>query len=174
MNSKPAQSRGSSADEKAIRAIHYRMIEAWNAGDAAAFIAPFRDEADFVAFDGTHLKGREQMLSFHQQIFDTVVKGSRMEGEVKFVRFLSREVAIMHSRVEYALRDQASASRARDSMQLTVVTKRDGEWRAEALMNARKITLEDQEFLDGLDLLPANAQQEVHDLAASLKERHSL
>jgi hypothetical protein len=56
-------------------------------------------------------------------------------------------------------------------MQLTVVTKRDGEWRAEALMNARRLTMEDQEFLDGIDLLSPAAQQEVHDLAASIKER---
>ena len=38
------------ADEDAIRAIHQRMIDAWNAGDAAAFAAPFTDEANFVAF----------------------------------------------------------------------------------------------------------------------------
>jgi hypothetical protein len=32
---KPTQTQGSnSSDEKAIRAIHYRMIDAWNAGDA--------------------------------------------------------------------------------------------------------------------------------------------
>jgi uncharacterized protein (TIGR02246 family) len=111
------------------------------------------------------------MLAFHRRTFDTVVKGSRMEGEVKFVRFLSPEQAVMHSRVKYALRDQASTSRARVSMQLTVLTKRDGEWRAEALMNARKMTTEDQEFLDGLDLLSPCAQQAVHDLATSLKGR---
>ncbi len=45
------------ADEEAIRAIHQRMIDAWNAGDAVAFAAPFTDEANFVAFEGTHLKG---------------------------------------------------------------------------------------------------------------------
>jgi uncharacterized protein (TIGR02246 family) len=128
MNSGPAESRSSnSADEKAIRAIHYRMIDAWNAGDAAAFIAPFRGDADFVAFEGTHLRGREQMLAFHTRIFDTVVEGSHVEGEVGFIRFLSPEQAVMHSRVKYALRDQASTSRARDSMQLTVLTKRNGE-----------------------------------------------
>ncbi len=59
------------ADENAIRAIHQRMIDAWNAGDAAAFAAPFTDEANFVAFEGTHLKGRREIASFHQQIFDT-------------------------------------------------------------------------------------------------------
>ena len=173
MNSNSTQTQGSNSnDEKAIRAIHYRMIDAWNASDAAAFIAPFSDDADFVAFEGTHLKGREQMLAFHQRIFDTLVKGSRMEGEVRFVRFLSPAVAVMHSTVTYALRDQIRASRARDSMQLTVIAKREGEWRAEALLNARRITMQDQNFLDGLDLLPAKAQQEVYDLTAALKERH--
>ena len=45
------------ADEDAIRAIHQRMIDAWNAGDAAAFAAPFTDKANFVAFEGTHCRG---------------------------------------------------------------------------------------------------------------------
>jgi uncharacterized protein (TIGR02246 family) len=172
MKSVVAGSPVSDADERAIRSIHYRMIDAWNAGDATAFVAPFTDDADFVAFEGTHLRGREQMFGFHQQIFDTIVKGSRMEGEVKFVRLMSPAVAVMHSAVSYALRDQTRASRARDSMQLTVVTKRDGEWRAEALMNARRVTMEDQDFVDGIDLLPPQAQREVRDLVASLKKRH--
>ena len=81
------------------------------------FIEPFRDDADFVAFEGTHLKRRAEMRSFHQRIFDTVVKGSRMEGEVTFVRFLSPVMAVMHSTVTYALRGQTKASRARDSIQ---------------------------------------------------------
>ena len=34
--------------------------------------APFTDDADFVVFEGTHLKGRQQIASFTQQIFDTV------------------------------------------------------------------------------------------------------
>jgi uncharacterized protein (TIGR02246 family) len=159
-------------DEDAIWSIHHRMSEAWNGGDAAAFIAPFRDDADFVAFERTHLKGREQMLPFHQRIFDTIVKGSLMEGEVNFVRFVNPTFAVMHSTVRYALHRQTKASRARDSMQLTVVSKRNGEWRAEALMNARTVTLEDQDLVDCIDLLAAEAQRALRDLAAFLKKRH--
>ena len=54
-------------------------------------------------------------------------------------------------------------------MQLTVVVKRDGEWRSEGLMNARRLSLERQLFLDDLDALPGEAQRQVTDLAASLK-----
>lgn len=101
MNSQKNQTPTSNdADENAIRAIHRRMIDAWNAGDGAAFAAPFTDAADFVVWEGTHLKGRQEIAVFTQQIFDTVVKGSRLEGEVRFVRFLSPVLAVMHSVVK--------------------------------------------------------------------------
>ena len=57
-------------------------------------------------------------------------------------------------------------------MQLTVVAKRGGEWRGEGLMNARRLTMERQLFLDDIDSLPAEAQPEVTDLVAFLKQRH--
>jgi uncharacterized protein (TIGR02246 family) len=66
MNSQTTQTRVyNAADEDAIRAIHQRMIDAWNAGDGAAFAAPFTDEADLVVWDGTHLKERQQIASFN-------------------------------------------------------------------------------------------------------------
>jgi uncharacterized protein (TIGR02246 family) len=159
------------ADEDAIRAIHQQMIDAWNASNGETFAAPFTDDADFVVFEGTNLKGREEIATFTQHIFDTVVKGSRLEGEVKFVRFLGPELAVMHSVVRTILPGQTEASPGRDSMQLTVMMKRDGEWRGEGLMNARRLTMERQLFLDDFDSLHAEAQREVSDLVASLKKR---
>jgi len=159
------------ADEKSIRAILHRMIEAWNAGDGTAFAAPFTDEVDFVVWDGTHLEGRQELAVFTQQAFDTVVKGSRLEGEVKFVRFLSPTLAVMHSVVRTTLAGQTKPLPSRHFMELIVVTKRDGQWRGQSLMNARKLTMERQLFLDDIDSLPADAQRQVSDLVASLKRR---
>ena len=150
------------------------MIDAWNTGSGAAFAAPFIDDADFVAFEGTHMNGRQQIVSFTRQIFDTVVKGSRLEGEVKFMRFLSPDLAVMHSVVRTTLPGQPEASPGRDSMQMYVVTKRDGSWQAEEILNARRLTLERQLFWDDFDSLPAEAQRQVTDLVASLKQRHRL
>jgi uncharacterized protein (TIGR02246 family) len=153
------------ADEDAIRAIHQRMIDAWNAGDGAAFAAPFTDDADFVAWEGTHLKGRLEITSFHEQAFETIAKGSRLNGEVKFVRLLGPAVAVMHSVVSVTLAGQNAASPGRDSMQLTVVAKRNGQWRGVALMNARRLNMERQLFLDELDLKvsrPADGESKMH------------
>ena len=60
-------------------------------------------------------------------------------------------------------------SQSRDSMQLFVVMKRDQDWRIEGLLNARKLTLERQFFLDEFDSLSEEAQRQVTDLVAGLK-----
>jgi hypothetical protein len=105
-------------------------------------------------------------------MFNGVVKGSRLEGEVKFVHLLGPALAVLHSIVRVTLPGQTDASPRRDSMQLTVVRKRDGKLRAEALMDVRRSTMERQLFLDHLDSLPAEAQRQLSDLIASLKKRH--
>ncbi len=64
---------------------------------------------------------------------------------------------------------QPKTSQSRDSMQLFVVIKRDQDWRIEGLLNARKLTLERQFFLDEFDSLSEEAQRQVTDLVAGLK-----
>jgi MFS transporter, NNP family, nitrate/nitrite transporter len=76
--------------------------------------------------------------------------------------------------VRTTLPGQPEVSPGRDSMQMYVVTKRDGSWEAEEILNARRLTLERQLFWDDFDSLPAGAQRQVTDLVASLKQRHQL
>jgi uncharacterized protein (TIGR02246 family) len=161
-----------SHDEDAIGAIHQHMIDAWNASDGAAFADSFTDDADFVVFEGTHLKGRREIASFNQRVFDTVMKESRIEGAVKFVRVLSPVFAVMHSVLRVTLPGHSKASPGRDSMQLTVVRKRDGKWRGEGSMNARRVPMKRQLLLDDIDSLPPEAQRQVSDFVATLKKRH--
>jgi len=162
----PAQRAG---DGTWFRALPQRMIAAWNSGDGAAFAAGFSEQADFVAFEGTHLKGRTEIAAFHQQVFDGVAKGSRLSGGPKFVRFLRPDVAVLHSEVKVTLPGADGPTLSRDSMQLFVGAQAAGEWRAEALLNARRLTMEQQLFADDFESLPAQGQQQVRDLVESLK-----
>jgi len=75
-----------SADEAAIRALYQQLMDGWNNGSGEAFAAPFAEDGDLVGMDGTHLKGRQEIISFNQQLFDTYVKGSRFVGKVRSVR----------------------------------------------------------------------------------------
>src|SRR5262245_10725167 len=172
MNSQPIQS-PSAADEAAIRQIPFQMIDAWNNGSGAGFAAPFTEFADFVAFEGTHLRGVQQIATFHQQLFDTTLKGSRLTGEVKFVRFINPELAVMHAVGSTLMPGENASLPSRDSMQIFVVAKHENHWRVESLLNARRLTLQRQFFLDDLDSLPVEDQRTVMDMVASLKQRHS-
>jgi uncharacterized protein (TIGR02246 family) len=161
------------SDEAAIAAIPKQMEDAWNRGSGEEFATPFTEGADFIAFEGTHLKGRRAIAEFHQQIFDLEVNGARLVGaEPKFVRLLSPEHAVMHATVRVVLAGQQEPSPSRDSMQLFVLRKRDAEWRVDAVLNARQLTLERQFFFDAFDSLPSDAQRQVTQLVTSLQEQH--
>jgi uncharacterized protein (TIGR02246 family) len=76
----------STADETTIRAFHHQMVDAWNQGSGKGFAAPFSETADFIAFEGTHLKGQKAIAAFHHQAFNTIamkigaLKGYSMPG----------------------------------------------------------------------------------------------
>jgi uncharacterized protein (TIGR02246 family) len=156
-------------DETTIKEIITGMIDAWNRGSGAEFAAPFAEDADFIAFDGTRLKGRQQIHDFHERLFDLDLKGTRLDGGVNFVRFLGPALAVMNAWATTTLKGQTNASSSRDSMQLFVVTKRDGEWRCDAMLNARRITMEQQLFQDQFATLSARDQREVTHHVASMR-----
>jgi uncharacterized protein (TIGR02246 family) len=158
----------SGRDEVLLADIPMRMVAAWNRGDADAFAAPFTDTADFVAFEGTHLRGRQEIAAFHRQIFATVVKGTGLEGGVRFVRALATDRAVIHSWVRYTNLPGDPTTPGRHSMQLFVATKRAGEWSIDAVQNSRQLTVEQQDLLDAIASLPDDARRQLPDLLASL------
>jgi uncharacterized protein (TIGR02246 family) len=101
------------------------------------FAAVFTEDGDLVAFDGTHFEGRAQIASFHQELFDKWMKGTRLVGRVKDVRFLSPNVALMHAVGSTILRGKSVPSPERDSIQTLVATRQNGEWRLAAFQNTR-------------------------------------
>ena len=112
-------------------------MDGWNSGDGNAFAAAFAEDADFVAFDGTQFKGRQQIASFHQQLFDLYLKGTRLVGKVRSVRFLTPNVAVMHAVGGTVMPGQSDLEPERISIQTLVATKRDGEWHLAAFHNSR-------------------------------------
>lgn len=156
--STPARDRA--ADEAMLKSFPLAMIAAWNRGDAAAFAAPFAADATLIAFEGTQLDGRDAIAEFHQALFAKQRKGTRLDCDVKFVRFLDPETAVMHARCGVILAGRERPMASRESMQLFVCTRRSGEWRISALMSARRLTLEQQLFADDFESL-APAEQLV-------------
>jgi uncharacterized protein (TIGR02246 family) len=136
--SQPPTSKLSADDEATIRSLYFQMIDGWNKGSGDAFAAPFAEDGDLVGFDGTHLKGRQEIASFHQRLLDTFVKGSRLVGKIRNIRFLTPDVAIMHGVGGTTMAGQSDIDPERNSIHTLVVMKgSDDKWRIAAFQNTR-------------------------------------
>jgi len=124
-------------DVVAIHTIYNQMINGWNSGSGDAFAAPFSDDSDFIGFDGTHMKGRQEIASFHQMLFDRFLKGSRLVGKVRSIRFPSSEIAILIAVGGTVMAGKSDIEPERNSIHTLVAIKHDSKWYFTAFQNSR-------------------------------------
>lgn len=128
---------GNASDEAAVRALYRRLMAAWNKGSGDGYAATFTENGVLVGFDGTALNGRQEIVSFHQPLFDKWLKGTRLVGEVMNVRFLTPNIAVMHAIGSTIMRGKSKPDPARDSIQTFVAVREHGEWKLAAFQNTR-------------------------------------
>ena len=76
-----------SADPTTVAtAIVEQLEQAWNAGDGAAFGAPFAAESDFVDIRGGHHRGDAAIARGHQALFDSIYAGSKVRYALEVAR----------------------------------------------------------------------------------------
>jgi uncharacterized protein (TIGR02246 family) len=124
-------------DEPAVHAPYQWMMDAWNTSRGEAHTAQFAEDGDLIGFAGIHFKGRQEISPFHQRLFDTHLKGTRLVGQVTSVRFLSPDVALMHAVGGTVMRGKSAPSPERDSIQTLVATTRGGEGHLATFYNTR-------------------------------------
>lgn len=124
-------------ENRAIRDLTERLSEAWNANDGRRYAALFTEDCDYIAFDGTRLKGRDENARHHDALFQTVLRGSRLQYTTTDVRFLAPDVALMHADGSVLMSWQRHLPESRRSIQTYVVVRREGTWRIAAFQNAR-------------------------------------
>ena len=131
------ESTSNPADERAVRELFEKLLEDWARGDGEAYGSRFTEDADYVAFDGTRTKGREEISSSHQQLFDRFMKGPRLTGRIESIKFPAPGVALVHATGGTLMRGKSDPSPERDSIQTLVAVKRQEEWRFAAFHNTR-------------------------------------
>jgi uncharacterized protein (TIGR02246 family) len=110
--------------------------QAWNEGRAIR-AQDFSVESDYVTFDGTELHGFEENRRLHDQLGKGVLRGSRLSGRVSRIRFITADVAIVHSIGNLQLRFHPRPKPSRDSIQTTVFRRTPESWKIEAFQNTR-------------------------------------
>jgi uncharacterized protein (TIGR02246 family) len=128
---------GNPADERAIRELFEKLREDWAKGDGEAYGSRFTEEADYVAFDGSHTRGRADISSSHQQLFDEFLKGSRLTGRIEGTKFLGPDVALVHATGGTVVRGKTAPSPERHSVQTLVAVREGDEWRFATFHNTR-------------------------------------
>jgi len=121
-------------DETAVRQIVQHVQDGWNAHDAKAFAAPFNADADYVIVNGMHINGRDAIEKGHIGIFATIYKDSRNIAAIKSVRFLRKDVAVVHVEwnLEFIAGGKTQRGRAFNTM---IMTKDNGKWGIAAFQN---------------------------------------
>ena len=89
--------------------------------------APYCEDSDLVGFDDTHLKGRQEIASFHQQLFHKFLKGSHLVGKVRNIRSLTPAVAVIHAADGAVMAGGSDTDPDRHSVHTLVATKRGGD-----------------------------------------------
>jgi uncharacterized protein (TIGR02246 family) len=124
-------------DEAEIRGLYGRVLAGWNEASGDAFAAPFSEDADFVAFDGSVARGRERIAQAHQELFDKWLKGSRLVEEHTTVRFLGADVAVVLSVGGTVTRGKSEPAPERDSIQTLVAARGAEGWKFVSFQNTR-------------------------------------
>lgn len=124
-----------SNDERKIRRVFERLTGAWNIGDAKQFASLFTEDCDYITFRGEHIIGRKNNEELHAQLFRTFLKNTTLAAEVKQIKFISEDVAVVHCLDEVS--SKRKNNKAKNKINTNVLVKTDGEWKIAAFHNSK-------------------------------------
>lgn len=123
-----------------IQNLYQTKLRGWNLGNDEIFSGVYTDDADFIGFDGTYLKGKQKIASFHQMLFDRFLKGSKIVGKIKCIRFLTADVAVVVAIGGTIESGRSKINPDRNSIHTMVAVKKDSRnsrWYFTAFQNTR-------------------------------------
>jgi uncharacterized protein (TIGR02246 family) len=81
--------------ESAIRAIVASQADAWNAGDGGGYAKDVAADVSFTNLFGMVMYGAPAFTDRHRQILTTFYKGTTKHHDVRRIRFVTPDVAIV-------------------------------------------------------------------------------
>jgi uncharacterized protein (TIGR02246 family) len=129
----------SQSDEAAIRDLEHRFNAAWDAHDPDAIAESLVDDAQFITVNGAWTTTRAGFRDLMQRLHGATgpYRSSTRKTPELHVRFISPDVAIMHSRfwIDGEIQHDALSTPSRECVGTRVVHKIGGRWRVVATQN---------------------------------------
>ncbi len=95
MASSPGVQAQINSGDSQIRAIVAAQATAWNAGDGTAYAKDVGSDASFTNLFGMVIYGDSAFAERHRQILATFYKGTTKHHEIRRIRFVTPDVAIV-------------------------------------------------------------------------------
>ena len=126
---------GPDADRQAVLDVLARLYQAWEAGDAEAFVADYTDDASVIQ-SGVYEKDREEIRTNMAAAFAGPLKGSRVASRPVDVRFLTGDTAMVVSEDGIIFPGQDAVASEGLVRATWVLVRRDGGWRIASYHNS--------------------------------------
>ncbi|MGW1225030.1 SgcJ/EcaC family oxidoreductase [Streptomyces sp. NPDC001515] len=124
-----------SHDEAAIKAVLEGVYRAWEAGDAEAFVADYREDATAI-LPGSYRRSKEEARARMAAGFASVLKGSTTVDRLESIRFLGGCGAVVVSETAVLFPGETEVPAGRPVYATWVLEKRDGAWSIVAYHNS--------------------------------------
>ncbi len=120
--------------DRQVRDVLKEVYAAWDANGADAFAKPYAESAT-AALPGIYLSGRQAIRDTMATLFAGELKGSRAVYEVRKIRFVAADVAVVTSKGAVLFAGQAEPDAASRALETWVLSRQDGTWRVQAFHN---------------------------------------
>jgi uncharacterized protein (TIGR02246 family) len=122
-------------DVAAIKGILESHYQAWDAGDADAFVTDYAEDAT-VIMPGIYRRSREEVRRSMADGFASFLKDSMAIDKLESIRFLGENAAVAVSETGVRFPGETEIPAERMVYATWVLEKRDGTWRLAAYHNS--------------------------------------
>jgi uncharacterized protein (TIGR02246 family) len=118
------------ADESVVRNVLAEYTVSWNHHDTAAVGRLFTENCDYVNIAGVHLKGVQEMVQRHAELFQNRLKTAVRTLTGAEVRFTTPDVALVHASWDVTGSSRPTEEAVPVLKEITTITmvKTDGKW----------------------------------------------
>ena len=118
------------ADEQAIGKVLSDFVASWNQHDMKLWSQLFTHDADFVVVTAKHLRGRDEVFNYHDELHKGPFKDHAMKAGWQDVRFVRPDVAVGQVKFE-----PGNDKMKRTALGTAVLVKQNGKWLITAFHN---------------------------------------
>jgi uncharacterized protein (TIGR02246 family) len=120
--------------ETAVRALYRQIINAWNRRSPIAIAELFAEDGVVIQCDGLELKGRDDIVSGHKQLFGDHHIGAFV-GKVRSITFPDTDVAVLRAVAGMVMPGQTDFDSRLNTIQTLVAARHDGRWQVVLFQN---------------------------------------